>query len=173
MELLAPAELCTGGEWKALRDGSSRRRRRYRRRCRWPDSWCARGGSRRKLRVSNRLVWDGTAQRFDCLTLTFRENGTAPLCHHYRYSPEMSTSCESTRRPGTSGLDRRGEQIERLLLACSGSRRIPVANKSPGASSAVHNRAGRQATPDHRRRAAQHALLLGSGTRWPSRTPSR
>jgi benzoate-CoA ligase family protein len=43
-------------------------------------------------RLTNRFIWYGTRQRFDCLTLTFRENDHgAFVAHHYRYSPEMST----------------------------------------------------------------------------------
>jgi benzoate-CoA ligase family protein len=43
-------------------------------------------------RLTNRFIWYGTRQRFDCLTLTFRSNEHgAFVAHHYRYSPEMST----------------------------------------------------------------------------------
>jgi len=42
--------------------------------------------------LSNKFVWYGTRQRFECLTLTFRESAHgAFVAHHYRYSPHMST----------------------------------------------------------------------------------
>jgi len=59
--------------------------------------------------LTNRFAWYGTAQRFDCLTLTFRESADgAFVAHHYRYSPQMSTfivecDADTWRR---AGLDR-------------------------------------------------------------------
>ncbi len=42
--------------------------------------------------LTNRFVWYGTAQYFDCLTLTFRANADGVfVAHHYRHSPAMSS----------------------------------------------------------------------------------
>lgn len=42
--------------------------------------------------LSNKYIWYGTEQPFDCLTLTFRENDAgAFVAHHYRYSDSRST----------------------------------------------------------------------------------
>jgi 2-polyprenyl-6-methoxyphenol hydroxylase-like FAD-dependent oxidoreductase len=61
--------------------------------------------------LQNRFAWYGTAQRFDCLTLTFRESEHgAFVAHHYRYSPRMSTfivECDAAtwRRAGLDRMD--------------------------------------------------------------------
>jgi len=66
--------------------------------------------------LTNKFVWYGTAQRFDCLTLTFRENEHgAFVAHHYRYSPQMSTflvECDAATWQ-RAGLDRMGDARSR------------------------------------------------------------
>jgi 2-polyprenyl-6-methoxyphenol hydroxylase-like FAD-dependent oxidoreductase len=66
--------------------------------------------------LSNRFVWYGTAQRFDCLTLTFRESEHgAFVAHHYRYSPAMSTFIVECDEPTwrRAGLDRMDDAASR------------------------------------------------------------
>jgi len=70
------------------------------------------GGFRPEIQwLSNRFVWYGTRQRFDCLTLTFRESAHgAFVAHHYRYGGGMSTfivECDEAtwRRAGLDGPD--------------------------------------------------------------------
>jgi 2-polyprenyl-6-methoxyphenol hydroxylase-like FAD-dependent oxidoreductase len=42
--------------------------------------------------LTNRFAWYGTAQPFECLSLTFRANRDGHfVAHHYRHSPSMST----------------------------------------------------------------------------------
>ena len=87
--------------------------------------------------LSNRFAWYGTRQRFDCLTLTFRESAEgAFVAHHYRYSPEMSTfivECDAATWH-RAGLDRAEEgasraYCERVFAQDLGGNPL-VANKS-------------------------------------------
>jgi 2-polyprenyl-6-methoxyphenol hydroxylase-like FAD-dependent oxidoreductase len=67
--------------------------------------------------LTNRFAWYGTAQPFDCLSLTFRANEHGSfVAHHYRHSRKMSTfvvECdEATWR--RAGLDRKSDEESRL-----------------------------------------------------------
>src|SRR5262245_17508647 len=87
--------------------------------------------------LSNRFAWYGTAQPFDCLTLTFRAGAHgAFVAHHYSHSPSMSTfvvECgEATWR--NAGLDRMSDEdsrayCERVFAADLGAHGL-VSNKS-------------------------------------------
>jgi 2-polyprenyl-6-methoxyphenol hydroxylase-like FAD-dependent oxidoreductase len=87
--------------------------------------------------LGNRFAWYGTAQPFDCLTLTFRTSTHgAFVAHHYRHSPAMSTfvvECgEATWRE--AGLDRMSDAdsrayCERVFAADLGGHGL-VSNKS-------------------------------------------
>ncbi|MDH4096152.1 MAG: FAD-dependent monooxygenase [Betaproteobacteria bacterium] len=87
--------------------------------------------------LSNRFVWYGTVQRFDCLTLTFRESEHgAFVAHHYRYAPAMSTfivECDEPtwRRAGLDRMDDVGSRAycERVFAPDLGGQAL-VSNKS-------------------------------------------
>ena len=87
--------------------------------------------------LTNRFVWYGTMQRFDCLTLTFRENEHgAFVAHHYRYSPGMSTflvECDAAtwQRAGLDRMDDAGSRAycERVFAPDLGGKPL-VSNKS-------------------------------------------
>lgn len=71
--------------------------------------------------LTNRFAWYGTAQFFDCLTLTFRANEDGVfVAHHYRHSPTMSTfivECDETTWK-RAGLDRMADHESRAY--CEG-----------------------------------------------------
>jgi 2-polyprenyl-6-methoxyphenol hydroxylase-like FAD-dependent oxidoreductase len=87
--------------------------------------------------LSNRFAWYGTAQPFDCLTLTFRESEHgAFVAHHYRHSPSMSTfvvECGDAtwRRAGLDRMDDAGSRAycESVFAADLGEHGL-VSNKS-------------------------------------------
>jgi 2-polyprenyl-6-methoxyphenol hydroxylase-like FAD-dependent oxidoreductase len=71
--------------------------------------------------LGNRFAWYGTAQRFECLTLTFRESRHgAFVAHHYRYSDALSTFIVECDEPTwrRAGLDRMSD--EQLRGYCEG-----------------------------------------------------
>lgn len=87
--------------------------------------------------LTNRFAWYGTAQPFDCLTLTFRqgEHG-AFVAHHYRHAPSMSTfvvECGAATW-ARAGLDASSDSesrtyCERVFAADLGGQAL-VSNKS-------------------------------------------
>jgi benzoate-CoA ligase family protein len=87
--------------------------------------------------LTNKFAWYGTAQPFECLTLTFRtsEHG-AFVAHHYRYAPSMSTfivECDAATWV-RAGLDRASDAesrayCERLFARDLGGHPL-VSNKS-------------------------------------------
>jgi 2-polyprenyl-6-methoxyphenol hydroxylase-like FAD-dependent oxidoreductase len=96
------------------------------------------GAFRPKVEVlTNKFIWYGTSQPFDCLTLTFRENADgAFVAHHYRYRPDMSTfivECDEAtwRRAGLDRMDDAASRAycERVFAPDLGGRPL-VSNKS-------------------------------------------
>ncbi len=87
--------------------------------------------------LENRFAWYGTAQVFECLTLTFRENEQgAFVAHHYRYSPAMSTflvECDAAtwRRAGLDAMDEAASRAycEKVFAPDLGGHAL-VSNKS-------------------------------------------
>jgi 2-polyprenyl-6-methoxyphenol hydroxylase-like FAD-dependent oxidoreductase len=67
--------------------------------------------------LSNRFAWYGTAQPFECLSLTFRSNHHGSfVAHHYRHSQTMSTfvvECDEATWYG-AGLDRKSDEESRI-----------------------------------------------------------
>lgn len=71
--------------------------------------------------LTNRFAWYGTAQPFECLTLTFRANQHGHfVAHHYRHSPAMSTFVVECDEPTwrRAGLDRMSDEESRAY--CEG-----------------------------------------------------
>ena len=66
--------------------------------------------------LSNKYLWYGTPQLFDCLTLTFRQTPEGPfVAHHYRYSDRASTflvECDAETW-AAAGLARKSEDDSR------------------------------------------------------------
>jgi 2-polyprenyl-6-methoxyphenol hydroxylase-like FAD-dependent oxidoreductase len=87
--------------------------------------------------LTNRFVWYGTAQPFECLTLTFRESAPgAFVAHHYRHAPAMSTfvvECDAATwaRAGLEGMSDAESRAycERVFAADLGGHPL-VSNRS-------------------------------------------
>ena len=125
-------------------------------------------------RLGNRFVWYGTRQRFECLTLTFRDSAHgAFVAHHYRYSPDMSTfivECDAAtwRR---AGLERMSDAesrayCERVFAADLGGHALLSNNSTwrqfPLLSNGVWSSGNRVLIGDALR--SMH-FSIGSGTR--------
>lgn len=70
--------------------------------------------------LTNKFAWYGTAQLFECLTLTFRHNAHGHfVAHHYRFSESMSTflvECDAATWH-RAGLDRMDDAGSRAYCA--------------------------------------------------------
>jgi 2-polyprenyl-6-methoxyphenol hydroxylase-like FAD-dependent oxidoreductase len=124
--------------------------------------------------LGNRFAWFGTRQRFECLTLTFREAAAGGfVAHHYRYAPDMSTfivECDEAtwRRAGLDGMDeaRSAEYCARVFAPDLGGHALQ-SNKSlwrrfPLLSNPVWSAGNRVLIGDALR--SMH-FSIGSGTR--------
>jgi 2-polyprenyl-6-methoxyphenol hydroxylase-like FAD-dependent oxidoreductase len=113
--------------------------------------------------LTNRFAWYGTRQRFDCLTLTFRENAEgAFVAHHYRYSPQMSTfivECDAQTWQ-RAGLDRMADADSRAYCE-------RVFARDLGGEPLVSNKSVWRRFPllSNRRWSAGNAVLLGDALR--------
>src|SRR5215472_5438171 len=143
--------------------------------------------------LTNRFAWYGTAQPFDCLTLTFRESEDgAFVAHHYRHSSAMSTfvvECtDATWRK--AGLDRMDDaesraHCERVFAADLGGHEL-VSNKSVwrqfpwcGTSAGSHAgprdtrfSSGTRCAPCISRSARGRGSPSRTRSRWSARSPS-
>ncbi len=113
--------------------------------------------------LTNKFAWYGTAQRFDCLTLTFRASADgAFVAHHYRYAPDMSTfivECDAAtwRR---AGLDRMPDAESRAYCE-------RVFADDLGGHALVSNKSVWRQFPllANRRWSADRAVLMGDALR--------
>ena len=87
--------------------------------------------------LTNRFAWYGTAQLFDCLSLTFRTNEHGSfVAHHYRHSQTMSTfvvECDEAtwRRAGLDCMsDEESRVYSQLVFAPDLDGKPLVSNKS-------------------------------------------
>ena len=118
--------------------------------------------------LNNRFAWYGTAQPFECLTLTFRESEAGPfVAHHYSHSASLSTfvvECsEATWK--RAGLDRASDaesrgRCESVFAADLGGHAL-VSNKSMWRQFPLLG--NRHWTA--RRSSARYAVLLGDALR--------
>jgi benzoate-CoA ligase family protein len=87
--------------------------------------------------LTNKFIWYGTTQRFECLTLTFRQNDDGTfVAHHYRYAPGRSTfivECDAAtwRRAGFGSMDDEASRTycERVFAPDLGGHRL-ISNRS-------------------------------------------
>lgn len=113
--------------------------------------------------LSNRFAWYGTRQRFDCLTLTFRENEHgAFVAHHYRYGADMSTfivECDAATWE-RAGLDRMPDVESRAY--CEGAFAPDL-----GGNALLSNHSLWRQFPllSNRRWSAGNAVLIGDALR--------
>jgi 2-polyprenyl-6-methoxyphenol hydroxylase-like FAD-dependent oxidoreductase len=117
--------------------------------------------------LTNRFAWYGTAQVFDCLTLTFRESPHgAFVAHHYRYAPGLSTfivECDEPTwsRAGLGGMSDAQSRAycERVFAQDLGGRPL-VSNRSVWRQFPLLSSRRWSA-----RAGAAHAVLIGDALR--------
>ncbi len=113
--------------------------------------------------LTNKFVWYGTTQRFDCLTLTFRDSEYgAFVAHHYRYCPEMSTflvECDAATWQ-RAGLDGRTDAQSRAYCE-------KVFAQDLGGNPLVSNKSHWRQFPllQNRRWSAGNSVIIGDALR--------